>query len=235
MTFDKDALGKAILYFESTGIDKDIIVKSDLCDDDVIPSSYLFREYEEMPKIEQIALKNCIGKVLEVGAGAGMHSLWLQQEGKDVSAIDISIGAVEQMKKMGLNARKVDFYALKNEQYDTLLFLMNGIGIAGKLSNLKATLLHAKSLLNPGGQLIFDSSDIQYLYENEDGSMWVDLANEYYGNFNFQMEFEGTTTDWFPWLYVDSNTLQKIVDEINGKMEILATEESQFLVKIRFF
>lgn len=234
MNSEKDALGKAILDFAQTGIDKEIIVKSDLCDDDVIPTSYLFREYEEMPKIEQIALKNCQGKILDVGAGAGMHSIWLQEMEFDVSAIDVSKGAIEYMQKNELKARQKNFFSLRNESYDTLLFLMNGIGIAGSLSNLKATLLHAKSLLNSGGQLIFDSSDIKYLYENEDGSMWMDLASEYYGNFNFQMKFEETQTDWFSWLYVDQNTLKKTVEETNGKMEILIEQDSQFLTRITF-
>lgn len=234
MTPEKDAFGKAILDFAKTGIDKEIIVKSDLCDDDVIPTAYLFRGFEEMPEIEQVALKNCKGKTLDIGAGAGMHALWLKENGLDVSAIDVSSGAVEYMQQIGLETRQMNFYSLQNESYDTLLFLMNGIGIAGTLSNLKATLLHAKSLLNTSGQLIFDSSDIKYLYENEDGSMWMDLASEYYGNFNFQMEFEGTQTDWFPWLYVDQSALSKVVEEVNGKMEILFENDSQFLVRITF-
>ena len=181
----KDPIGKAILDFAQTGISKDIIVRSDLCDDDEMPSGYLFRSYDEMPKLEQLALSQCEGSILDVGAAAGCHTKHLQDVGKDVKAIDISRGAVEYMNSIGLNAELIDFYQ-ESRTYDTLLLLMNVMGIAGRLSNLRTMLEKAKSLLNEGGKILCDSSDIRYLYQDDDGGMWVDLSSEYYGNFKFQ-------------------------------------------------
>ena len=185
-----DPIGKAITDFSRSKRPDDIIVCSEICEDDIIPIEVLFRNEDEMPELEVLALQNAIGKILDVGAGAGTHANYLQNMGKDVTAIDISEGAVAFMQTQGLKSKKVDFFDLKDEKFDTILMLMNGIGVAGTLSNLEKTLEHAKSLLNPGGKILCDSSDIKYLYEDEDVSLWVNLNQEYYGNFRFQMKYK---------------------------------------------
>lgn len=227
----KDPLGRIILDYRSDQVERQITVESDLCEDDFIPASYLFRSYEEMPRIEQIALDHCKGKVLDIGAGAGMHAHYLQENGFDVEAIDISKGAVDYMKSQGLVAQEKDFYAVQN-QYDTLLMMMNGIGIAGNLKNLERTLLQASKMMQQGGQLLFDSTDIKYLYMDDDGGFWVDLNTEYYGNFNFRMHYDDQSTDWFEWLYVDFDTLQKTANKLNLNVEKLYEEEHQYLARI---
>ena len=158
-----DPVGTAILDYASTKKPNDIIVGSDICEDDIIPIEVLFRKMDEMPELEQIALEAAKGKILDVGAGAGVHSLELQDRGFEVFPIEVSDGAVRYMKQVGLNARKINFFDLKDEQYDTILMMMNGIGIAGTLANLEKTLIQAKSLLAEGGKILCDSSDIKYL------------------------------------------------------------------------
>lgn len=227
-----DPLGQAILDFAKHGKAKDIVVASDLCDDDIIPVDYLFRSYADMPKMEQVALAHCEGKILDVGSGSGIHANYLKELGKEISCIDISQKATEYAKSLGLEARTLNFFDLKDESYDTLLFMMNGIGIAGTLANLDKTLIHAKSLLNPGGQILCDSTDIKYLYEDEDGGMWVDLNTEYYGNFRFQMKYEEHETPWFDWLYVDAESLAASAKKCGFSCEILVEEETQFLAKL---
>jgi len=177
-----DPIGEAIRFYAATKKPADIIVSSDICEDDIIPMEVMFRTYNDMPELEKMALNLCRGEVLDVGAGAGVHSLELHNKGIQTNAIDLSQGAVDYMQSKGIKARKLNFFDLKNEKYDTILMLMNGIGIAGKLSNLEHTLLHGKSLLKDGGKILCDSSDIRYLYEDEDGSMWIDLNSEYCGN-----------------------------------------------------
>jgi SAM-dependent methyltransferase len=202
-----DPIGAAINEYASRKKPDDIIVSSDICDDDIIPIEVLFRTFEEMPEIEQEALSRAKGKILDVGAAAGVHAKHLVDQGFDVDCIDISPGSVDFLKKEGLKAERINFFSLENKQYDTILMLMNGIGIAGKLSNLETTLLQAKKLLKPGGKLICDSCDIKYLYEDEDGSIWEDLNSEYYGNFRFQMKYKKEKGPWFDWLYVDFDNL----------------------------
>lgn len=228
-----DPIGKAIADYQQKPNElAEIIVHSKLCEDDVIPVPYLFRSYEEFPELEKIALEACSGKILEVGAGAGMHTKYLHENGKDVLAIDISEGAVSFMKQNNIPARLQDFYEFKGETFDTILMLMNGIGIAGELSNLENTLLHAKQLLNDGGSLIFDSSDIMYLYEDEEGGVWMDLNTEYYGNFDYQMEYNGVESEWFKWLYVDFVRMEEIAEKVGFKVEILFEDDTQYLVKL---
>ena len=227
-----DPVGAGILEYSIRKKPFDIIVSSKICEDDIIPIEILFRKYEQMPEIEQVAIERSKGKVLDVGAGAGVHSLELFDRGMDVFPIEISEGAVNYMKQMGLNARKVNFFNVKDEKYDTILMLMNGIGIAGKLSNLEHTLQHAKSLLNPGGKILCDSSDIKYLYQDEDGSMWVDLNSEYYGNFNFQMKHKNEKGPWFDWLYVDFENLHKAAENVGLKAKKICDNEDHYLAEL---
>ena len=227
-----DPVGTAILDYIKTRKPDDIIVSSDICEDDVIPVEVLFRNQNEMPDLELMALESCKGKVLDVGAGAGAHSKELIDRGLDVDSIEISEGAVQYMKSIGLNARKINFFDLKNEKYDTILMMMNGIGIAGKLSNLENTLLHAKNLLQPGGKILCDSSDIKYLYEDEDGALWVDLNSEYYGNFRFQMKFKKEKGPWFDWLYVDFENLFNAAKNVGLKAKKILDQDDHYLAEI---
>jgi SAM-dependent methyltransferase len=227
-----DPVGTAILDYASTKKPNDIIVGSDICEDDIIPIEVLFRKMDEMPELEQIALEAAKGKILDVGAGAGVHSLELQDRGYEVFPIEVSDGAVRYMKQVGLNARKINFFDLKDEQYDTILMMMNGIGIAGTLANLENTLIQAKSLLTEGGKILCDSSDIKYLYEDEDGALWVDLNSEYYGNFRFQMKYKKDKGPWFDWLYVDFDNLFKAAKNVGLKAKRLYENEDHYLAEI---
>lgn len=229
----RDPLGAAILDYQKKPSKKaEIIVHSKICEDDVILVPYLFRGYADFPELEKIAVGECSGKILDVGAGAGVHALYLKEQGKDVHTIDISEGAVSYMKSQGIDARLANFYELQGEHYDTILMLMNGIGIAGTLSSLENTLLKAYQLLNEKGQVIVDSSDIIYLYEDEEGGLWMDLNTEYYGNFDYQMEYNGITGEWFPWLYVDFDKMKAAAEKVGFKVELLFEEDYQYLVKL---
>ena len=228
----KDPLGQAILEYSSTQINRDIIVLSDVCEDDIIPSEYLFRSYDEMPEIEKLALSHVTGNILDVGAGAGIHAKYLQSKGFSVDCLDASLGSIEYLTDQGYHTIHSSFQDYSGNKYDTILMLMNGIGLAGQLDNLSPFLMHAKSLLKPGGIILCDSTDIQYLYENEDGSVWVDLNQTYYGNVQFQMKYKQTTSDWFDWLYVDFNNLAKVSEECGLKASILLNEGESYLAKI---
>lgn len=229
-----DPIGAAILEYASKKKPADIIVKSDICDDDIIPIEVLFRSFEEMPELEKIALSKCVDKVLDVGAGAGTHAHQLTDNGHIVHCIDISAGAVEFLKKSGLNAQRINFFELKNEQFDTILMLMNGIGIAGTLANLENTLTHAKTLLTENGKILCDSSDIKYLYEDEDGSLWVDLNTEYYGNFRFEMVYQKEVGPKFDWLYVDFDHLFQAAKNVGLKARKIYDQEDHYLAEISF-
>lgn len=233
MKFHKDPIGKAIHGYSKNQKDLDIIVKSDICEDDIIPLEVLFRSFKEMPEIEKKALSRVKGKTLDVGACAGPHSIELINRGhKNIHAIDISKGSVEYLKNKNISAEHSSFLNHKQTTYDTILMLMNGIGVAGKLSNLKKTLQHANSLLNKDGILLCDSSDIKYLYEEDDGSLWIDLNEEYYGNFRFQMEYKNEKSSWFDWLYVDYDNLHKTAKQAGFKCQKITEENEHYLAEL---
>ncbi len=187
----------------------EIIVESNIADDDVIAVDYLFRNLNEMPELEQLALDECRGAVLDVGAGAGSHSLELQKRGVAVTALDISEGAVKTMAARGVkHVVQEDIFKLQGPQFDTLLLLMNGIGIAGSLHGLTQLLQHAKKLLKPQGQILLESSDILYMYEDEEGGVLLDLNAGYYGEVKYNMRYNGHESGWFNWLFIDPAILQ---------------------------
>ena len=228
-----DPLGAAITDFANNGTAENITVHSDLCDDDILPTSYLFRDFDEMPEIEQKALDLCKGKVLEVGAGTACHSKHLNSKGFETFSIDTSKGAIEFIKKQGLPCQNIPFLDYHNDLYDTILILMNGLGLAGKLNQIPTFLAHAKSLLNKNGCILADSSDIRYLYEDSDGSTWVNLNSTYPGEMEFQMEYKNHKSDWFPWVYLDFETLKIEAEKIGLKAtKILENENFHYLVKL---
>ena len=209
MKQEQDPMGLAIADYHKSGKAARLRVFSPMLEDDEIPVATLFRSQEEMPPIEQAALKACRGATLDVGAGAGCHSLALQQMGLQVTAIDISPLAVATMRERGvLDVREQDFFTLDG-QYDTILMLMNGIGIVGTLSRMDAFFMQVDRLLAPGGQLLCDSSDICYLYEDEDGFIDLTGVEGYYGEMTYQMHYRNTKGEPFPWLFVDADTLRQ--------------------------
>ena len=207
MEQDKDPMGCAIADFHKNGKASRLRVFSPMFDEDEIPVKTLFRSLDDMPAIEQEALRRASGCILDVGAGAGCHSLALQQMDKQVTAIDISPLAVATMRERGVeNVLQQDFFTLDG-QYDTILMLMNGIGIVGTLERLPAFFMQVGNLLAPGGQLLCDSSDICYVFEDEDGIIDLTGVEGYYGELTYQMQYKNVKGAPFPWLFVDPETL----------------------------
>lgn len=204
----QDPIGQAVWDYVNGIVGESIVVKTDIAEDELLSPSYFFRTFDEMPVQEQEALRRCSGKILDVGAGAGVHSLWLQDQGFDVDSLDISPLSCDTMRKRGIkNVLLKDIYALKDQKYDTILLLMNGAGVAQTLPGLEILLSHLKTLLNPGGRILADSSDLLYLFTDENGEMWVDIASDaYYGEMEYQLSYKSIKGKSFPWLFVDPET-----------------------------
>lgn len=230
----KDLFGKAILDFQTNNSPEDLITETSISEADEMSVAYLFRSYDEMPKLEQKALQLTKGKVLDVGCGAGSHSLTLQNDRNlDVTSIDISPNAIKACELRGLkNAKVQDIMTLENEKFDTILLLMNGTGIFGTLKETPNFLQKLKSLLNPNGQILIDSSDIIYMFQDEDGAYEIP-ANGYYGELTFAVSYKNETEDTFPWLYLDYNTLQNAAFANGLQCElILEGEHFDYLAKL---
>lgn len=220
---DKDPMGAAISdYYQHKRADR-LRVFSSQFEEDEIPVGQLFRSFKQMPVLEQTALKLATGKILDVGAGSGCHALALQEAGKEVCAIDISPLSVEVMKKQGVkDVRLVNLFDEHfRETFDTILMLMNGSGIIGRIEHMPDFFMRMKQLLSPGGCILMDSSDLRYLFEEEDGSFLIDIAGDYYGQVDFQMQYKDVRGESFDWLYIDPQTLELYATENGFKTEII--------------
>lgn len=233
---EKDPMGAAILEYQTSGKASRLRVLSSMFEEDEMPVSHLFRTFDNMPPLEQKALNMAQGRVLDVGAGAGCHTLALQEHGLSVKAIDISTLSCEAMKRRGIkDVECINLFDRHLESgYDTILMLMNGTGIAGKVANLPALFDRAKSILNKGGQILIDSSDLKYLYENEDGSFDIDLNGPYYGEVDYQMAYKGILGETFDWLYVDYPLLQSIAENCGLRCQLIAKgQHYDYLAQIK--
>lgn len=229
----KDLFGQALLDYHNGNYYEDIITSTSISDEDVLPLHYLFRNFKDMPKLEQKALKLTKGSVLDVGCGAGNHSLYIQDKGFKVKAIDISKGAIEVAKQRGvLNAEEKDILD-ETEAFDTILLLMNGTGIFKELSQISKYLSHLKSLLKPNGQILIDSSDIKYMYEDEDGGFWQDMNANYYGELDYFLSYKGENENPMKWLYLDFNTLLTVCTSTGLKCKLIFEgEHYDFLARL---
>ncbi|MBO5815952.1 MAG: methyltransferase domain-containing protein [Bacteroidales bacterium] len=217
-----DPMGAAIYDYYVNGNADTLIVHSSMFEDDEIPVEDLFRTLDAMPLVERIALEQAKGRILDVGAGSGCHSIALKELGKTSVAIDISPLSVEVMMQRGLDARQVNLFDESfTEKFDTILMLMNGTGIIGTLDNMPVFFERMKQLLAPGGSILIDSSDLRYLYEEEDGSLMIDLADDYYGQLDYRMEYKDILGEPFDWLYVDFETLAIYAEENGFTTELI--------------
>ena len=197
-------MGAAIADFYHRQKADRLRVFSSQFDEDEIPIKQLFRKAGQMPLLERTALAMATGTILDVGAGSGCHALALQESGKEVSAIDISPLSVEVMKLRGVkDARQVNLFDERfAATFDTILMLM-------------------KQLLRPDGCILMDSSDLRYLFEDEDGSFLIDLAGDYYGEIDFRMQYKDIQGDPFDWLYIDFQTLSAYAADNGFKAEMI--------------
>ena len=217
-------MGRAITDYLACGKARALVVRSPQFDDDEMSVEHLFRTPAQMPRLEQEALRMARGRVLDVGAGAGCHTLALQQRLPDVTALDISSLSVQAMRRRGVRrAVEGDFLtAALRPPYDTLLLLMNGTGIAGSLNRLPALLTRCRELLAEGGQVLTDSTDLSYLFDSEQERLEAGRGGRYYGEVRFQMAYGDTTGQPFDWLYVDFGSLSRAAASAGLVPELVA-------------
>lgn len=221
----KDLFGEAILDFQTNNNPQALITETTISEADEMEVAYLFRNFDQMPAIEQRALQLCKGTILDVGCGAGSHSLYLQQQNLDVTSIDISSKAIETCRLRSVKNPIVQNILEVEGEFDTILLLMNGTGIFGTLNQTDLYLNTLKKLLNPNGQILIDSSDIIYMFdEDEDGGKWIP-SDTYYGELEFTITYKNEKEDPFPWLYLDYNTLQNAAFANGLKCELISEGE----------
>lgn len=226
----KDIYGKFLKDYLAKDRSNIILLHNNYAEAEEMPAEIFFRKEYELSDLELFALRTCSGKVLDIGAGAGAISLALQRRGFDVTALEISEGAVDVLHRRGI--KKIiheDIFKFEDQKFDTLLLLMNGIGFCQYVNEVEIFLKHAKKLLNPEGQIIFDSSDVAYLYQSE---KYED--DGYYGEIDYQYEYKGEKGDWFTWLYIDRELMKDIAENCGYTMEVIFDDgQDQYLAKLK--
>lgn len=230
----KDLMGKAIWDYYHHENPEDLQTETSISELDELPVDYLFRDFDEMNEIEQKALQLARGKVLDIGAGAGSHSLYLQDEKKlDVVALDISPKSIEICQLRGVkNAVCKNMLDFSGETFDTIVLLMNGTGIFESLAKIDIYLQKLYTLLNKNGQILIDSTDILYMFDrDEDGGVYIP-AGGYYGELDYVVHYKGESEDPIKWLYLDFTTLQNAAENNGFKVEKVLQSEDSFLAKL---
>ena len=230
----KDLMGKAIWDFYHHENPEDLQTETSISELDELPVAYLFRNFEEMNTIERKALELSKGKTLDIGAGAGSHALYLQNERNlEVTALDISPKSVEVCRLRGIRSAVAEnMLTFSGENYDTILLLMNGTGIFQSLKVIDIYLKKLHSLLNENGQILIDSTDILYMFdEDEDGGVYIP-AEGYYGELDYIVHYKGESEDPIKWLYLDFNTLKNASENNGFKIEKILQEEDSYLARL---
>lgn len=204
--------GRALSAYVSGNTSAFIMLHTSLGEYDSLPVSLFFRERDQFLPFEAAAMEHCRGRVLDAGAGTGVHALELQRRGHDVTAIDIVPEAVDIMRDRGVHdAREADMLSLGAEdRFDTILMMMNGTGPLGTLDGLDRFFDLAPRLLRPGGRVVMDSSAV----EPQDPPVgappadWPDEPSAYVGESWIRVEYGGERGTPFRELYVDHATLE---------------------------
>ncbi|WP_020526156.1 class I SAM-dependent methyltransferase [Flexithrix dorotheae] len=218
---EKDIFGQALLdYFHGNTTEK-LWLNTSYETREEVPQDIFLRLPKDLQPMEKIALSYCEDNILDIGAGTGVHSLILQQQNKSVLALEKSPGCVEIMQQRGIkNIIQTDIFDFQNRKFQSILMMMNGIGIAGTIQGLQKLLSHLKKMLPVGGKIIFDSSDISYLYEDQPLPV-----NQYFGEIKYQYEYKGEKGDWFKWLYIDASKMAKIATRTGWEFQVISEDE----------
>lgn len=230
----KDLMGQAIWDFYQNKSADDLLTETSISEIDELPVEYFFRDFEEMNSLEQKALELSKGKVLDIGAGAGSHSLYLQNEKKlEVLALDNSPKSIEVCELRGVrNVLCSDILEFPMQTFDTILLLMNGTGIFETLDKIDVYLEKLFSLLSEKGQILIDSTDILYMYDrDEDGGVSVP-ADHYYGEVDYFVHYKLDTEKSIKWLYLDFETFKRAAENNGFKIEKILQQEDSFLARL---
>ena len=223
-----DVFGEALKDYFRGQFKDPLILHNSYGEPEEMPVEVFFREEEDLPGLEKFALGTCHGKILDIGAGAGSHALILQKRDHDVTALEISPVAVQIMQHLGVEkVINADIRTYTEQRYDTLLLMMNGIGLVETLEGLRHFLRHARTLLHADGQLLMDSSDISYLYED------IDRPDHYFGEIRYQYEYKKNKGNWFGWLYIDQETLFETAKAEGWLMQVIyENDDDQYLARL---
>ncbi len=181
-----------------------------------------------MFSFEEAALELCRGRVLDAGAGTGVHEL--QKRGFEVRAIDVLPEAVAIMRGRGvIDPVRADLFELEDARFDTLLMLMNGIGPVGAIGELPRFFETARRLIAPNGQILVDSSEAM-ICEPRAGAPKLDwppaTSDRYRGEAWIRLEYAGEIGPPFRELYLGAEAMMAHAALCGWRCDIAFTDDS---------
>lgn len=226
---ETDVFGKALYDYYHGVFEAPLMLYNNYGNPEEVPPEAFFGDEDEFSTTEVFALSLCGGKVLDIGAATGRHTSWLQKKGIETHALDMSPYCCRLMRLIGLNnIIEQDILHYTGQKFDTLLMLMNGIGIAGNPEGLVALLKYIKTIILPGGQVLFDSSDLSYLYESLENT-----SIDQNGVIRYRYGYKSLQSEWFEWLYASESLLKKACKLSGWQMQVICRDDQdQFLVRL---
>jgi SAM-dependent methyltransferase len=228
--------GMAMSAFFDGDTKAEVGIRRDDGMEESIPVRHFFRDAPEFTPIENAAIHLCRGRVLDVGAGSGIHSLVLQEKGVPVTSIDISSHAVEIMKQRGVkDAHCADISEFQGGPYDTILLLGRSIGMVETIVGLDRFLDYAQNLVSEEGLMLLDSLDVRVAEDTR--HLAYHEANRksgrYVGEIRLQFHFQGKNGPNCCWLHVDPDTLKERAVVAGWRYDVILQEESgDYLAKL---
>jgi SAM-dependent methyltransferase len=213
----------ALAAYAGGETDVELRLRSSLGENEALPVGFFFRTPDELMDFERYALELCRGRVLDLGAGAGPHTLALQSVGRRVVAVEGSADVARLLRARGASSVvHADFRYWWRPGFDTVLMLMNGLGPVGTLAGLDRFLAHAPRCLAPGGQLLVDGAEAAPSRPSRaaEAASWPP-AGEYPGEAWIELSRAGRVGRPFRELYIDPGTLARHATRAGWRLDVV--------------
>lgn len=240
MKANRDAYGKQMLaQFNRQTPTAEIIERDDDYIDVGSDFGQYFTEYKQWSALEKNAVDKAHGRILDIGCGAGRHSLYLQSRGFDVTGIDISPGAIKVCKLRGLQnaiVRPIDeIDKFKKNSFDTILMLGNNFGLFGSAENAKIILEKMFQITKPEAQIIAGTLN-PHKTDNKEHLAYLRFnkrRGRMPGQIKMRIRYGKTVGEWFDYLFVSPEEMTAVIKNTNWQINhFIAPEESHYFAVI---
>lgn len=237
----EDAYGKQLsAQYQSQTATAEFIERDDDYLDIGSEAGQYFFQYEQWSPLERQAVGRAKGRVLDIGCGAGRHSLYLQHKGFDVAAIDNSPGAIEVCQSRGLkNARVLpiaEIDAFEANCFDTILMLGNNFGLFGDAENAKSILKKMFRITSPEAQIIAGTRN-PYKTESPEHLEYHEFnrrRGRMPGQIRMRVRYGKAVGAWFDYLFVSQEEMRELLNDTGWQIEeFIGTAEANYFAVLQ--
>jgi SAM-dependent methyltransferase len=235
---EEDAFGQA-LCAAYKGEEVFEVVERDDGFVDAMKTRGYFSDSESWSPIEQQAMQFVRGRVLDVGCGAGRHSLYLQKKGFNVLGIDISPLAIKVCKLRGLKKSRVmpiEAANFKPDSFDTIIMMGNNFGLFGSYEKARRLLKRFYRMTSEGALIIASSRD-PYKTNNPAHLQYHKLnkaLGRMSGQVRIRIRYESYIGKWFDYLMVSEEEMEQVLPDTGWKVgQFLDSEEPHYIAIVK--